>query len=280
MPNTSKRGVVASVLRRLQTIIAPLMKPVYKVYELWLWSQISGGPIPKHVAIIPDGNRRWARYLGFDPIEGHEYGYERLREVLDWIWDLGVKAVTIYAMSYENCMKRSERERAHLLSLLRKGIQELLDKEIDKRKVRVKFIGRLDIVPESLREKMREVERYSSRYSERYLNIAVCYGGRQEIVSAVKRLAEDIIKGSVKPDEIDEETFRKYLSTSHLKLDGLDEPDLVIRTSGELRVSNFLLWQIAYSELYFCEAFWPEFRKIDLWRAIRSYQRRERRFGK
>ncbi len=280
MPNTSKRGVVASVLRRLQTIIVPLMKPVYKVYELWLWSQISGGPIPKHVAIIPDGNRRWARYLGFDPIEGHEYGYERLREVLDWIWDLGVKAVTIYAMSYENCMKRSERERAHLLSLLRKGIQELLDKEVDKRKVRVKFIGRLDIVPESLREKMREVERYSSKYSERYLNIAVCYGGRQEIVSAVKRLAEDIIKGSVKPDEIDEETFRKYLSTSHLKLDGLDEPDLVIRTSGELRVSNFLLWQIAYSELYFCEAFWPEFRKIDLWRAIRSYQRRERRFGK
>ncbi len=280
MPSTGKRRVVASVLKRLQTVIAPLMKPVYKIYELWLWSQISGGPIPKHVAIIPDGNRRWARYLGFDPIEGHEYGYERLREVLDWIWDLGVKAVTIYAMSYENCMKRSPRERAHLLSLLEKGIQELLDNEVDRRKVKVKFIGRLDIVPERLRRKMREVEDYSSKYSDRYLNIAVCYGGRQEIVSAVKRLAEDIIKGAVRPEDIDEDTFRKYLSTSHLKLDGLDEPDLVIRTSGELRVSNFLLWQIAYSELYFCEAFWPEFRKIDLWRAIRSYQRRERRFGK
>ncbi len=276
-----RREVVARVLRKLQRVVDPLLRPVYKLYELWLWSQISGGPIPRHVAIIPDGNRRWARFLGFDPIEGHEYGYERLKEVLDWLWDLGVKAVTIYAMSYENCTKRSKREREHLLSLLERGISEMLEEGvIDERKIRVKFIGRLDIIPPSIREKIRVIEERSKHYSERYLNVALCYGGRQEIVSAVQLLAEDILKGKVKPEEITEEVFRKYLSTSHLKLDGLDEPDLVIRTSGELRVSNFLLWQIAYSELYFCEAYWPEFRKIDLWRAIRSYQKRERRFGK
>ncbi len=276
-----RKKLLVAVLKRLQGFIEPLIRPIYRIYELWLWSQISGGPIPKHVAIIPDGNRRWAKYLGFDPIEGHEYGYERLKEVLDWIWDLNVKVVTVYAMSFENCMKRSERERRHLLSLLERGIRELMEGgNIDRRRIRVKFIGRLDIVPENLRRRMKEVEEYSSKYSERYLNIAVCYGGRQEIVAAVRRLASDVLKGKVKPEEISEDVFRRYLSTSHLKLNGLDEPDLVIRTSGELRVSNFLLWQIAYSELYFCEAYWPEFRRIDLWRAIRSYQRRERRFGR
>jgi len=262
----------------LATVGRAIIRPIYRVYEWWLWRQIRNGPFPRHVAVIPDGNRRWAKYLGMDPREGHTYGYERLKDVLDWLWDLNVKAVTIYSTSYENCVKRSREELEHLFRLLRKGIEELVTRgEIDKRRIRVKFFGRLDIVPAELRKLMKELEDYSAKYSERYLNVAVCYGGRQEIVDAVKRLVRDAVTGKIKGD-IDEDVFREYLYTSHLD-DGLEQPDLVIRTSGEMRISNFLLWQIAYSELYFCEAYWPEFRKIDLWRAIRSFQRRERRFG-
>lgn len=264
--------------RILATIANAVLYPVYRVYEWWLWRQIKNGPFPRHVAIIPDGNRRWARYLGMDPRDGHTYGYERLKDVLDWLWDLNVSAVTIYSTSYENCVRRSKDELDHLFKLLRRGIEELITKgEIDKRRIRVKFFGRLDIVPEDLRRLMKELEAYSGKYSDRYLNVAVCYGGRQEIVDAVKRLVKDALEGKLE-GEIDEEVFREYLYTSHLSNE-LEQPDLVIRTSGEMRISNFLLWQIAYSELYFCEVYWPEFRRIDLWRAIRSFQRRERRFG-
>ncbi len=273
--------VASAIFKNFRSVIDLTLKPVYKAYEFWLWSQISEGPKPKHVAIIPDGNRRWARYLGKQALFGHEVGYEKLKEVLEWLWDLGIKAVTIYAMSYENCVKRPPEEKRHLFDLLRKGINEFVEgDEVRKRGMRVKFIGRLDMVPEELIAEMRRLEELSKNYTTHYLNVAVCYGGRQEIVTAVKKLVKDTLNGELNAERIDEDTFRKYLGTSHMDMDGVSDPDLVIRTSGELRVSNFLLWQIAYSELYFCEAYWPEFRKIDLWRAVRSYQRRERRFGK
>jgi len=273
--------VASAIFKNFRSAMDLILKPVYKAYELWLWSQISEGPKPKHVAIIPDGNRRWAKYLGKQAIFGHEVGYEKLKEVLEWLWDLGIKAVTIYAMSYENCVKRPPEEKQHLFDLLRKGIRELIEgDEVRRRGIKVKFIGRLDIVPEELVNEMRRLEDLSKTYTDHYLNIAVCYGGRQEIVTAVRELVNDALKGKLSVESIDEDTFRKYLGTSHMDIDGVSDPDLVIRTSGELRVSNFLLWQIAYSELYFCEAYWPEFRKIDLWRAVRSYQQRERRFGK
>lgn len=280
MPGRTTR-TAATILKSLKKVVQAILRPAYAVYEAWLWAQISEGPIPNHVAIIPDGNRRWARFIGMDPISGHEAGYEKLKEVLGWLWDLNIKAVTIYAMSYENCIKRSKEEREHLLSLLRRGIKEMIeDGEIDKRQLKVKFIGRLDMIPADLLKDIREIEEKSSKYDRHYLNVALCYGGRQEIMSAVRKLVMDAKNGLIDADQIDEELFRKYLSTSHMRIEGIDEPDLVIRTSGELRVSNFLLWQIAYSELYFCEAYWPEFRKIDLWRAIRSFQKRERRFGR
>ena len=276
-----KYRIASAIFKNFRSVVNLTLKPAYRFYELWLWSQISEGPKPKHVAIIPDGNRRWAKYLGKHAVFGHEVGYEKLKEVLDWLWDLDIKAVTVYAMSYENCIKRPPDEKQHLFQLLRRGINELIEgNEIHRRGIKVKFIGRLDIVPEEIVSEMRRLEALSRNYVQHYLNIAVCYGGRQEIVSAVKQLVGDTLKGSLSPEEVNEETFRKYLGTSHMDLDGVGDPDLVIRTSGELRISNFLLWQIAYSELYFCEAYWPEFRKIDLWRAIRSYQRRERRFGK
>jgi tritrans,polycis-undecaprenyl-diphosphate synthase [geranylgeranyl-diphosphate specific] len=246
------------------------------IYEKWLWLQIKDGPFPEHIGIIPDGNRRWARRLGLDPIQGHETGYERIKEVLNWIWDLNVKYVTVYAMSSENCKYRSRDEFNHLLSLLRRGVKELLESgEIEKRRIRVKVIGDLSYLPQDLVDEVKKLEEKSSVFKDRTLTIAVCYGGRQEIIEAVRKLISDYEKGHVKISDVTEETFSKYLMTSDLP-----DPDLVIRTSGEVRISNFLLWQTAYSELYFCDVYWPEFRRIDFWRAIRSYQARERRFGR
>ncbi len=267
---------VASKL--LQSRVSVLLRPVYKLYENVLWEQVRRGPIPKHVAIIPDGNRRWAREQKMDPLQGHEFGYRKIKEVLDVLWKLGVKVVTVYAMSSENCVKRSAEEREHLFNLVQRAIDEMeASGEIDRRRVRVKVFGRLDMVPSSLLHKIREVEARSEKYCEHTLNIALCYGGRDEIIEAIRKIASDVTSGKISVDEIDEKTFRSYLYTSHLG--EYDEPDLVIRTSGEVRISNFLLWQIAYSELYFCEIYWPEFRVIDLLRAVRNYQKRERRFG-
>jgi tritrans,polycis-undecaprenyl-diphosphate synthase [geranylgeranyl-diphosphate specific] len=262
---------------RVNKIIKPLIDTIYVFYERTLLKQIQGGPLPKHVAIIPDGNRRWAREHGLNPMEGHEYGYRKMKEVLQWLYDLGIRVVTIYAMSYENCLKRSEEERRNLFNIIKRGLIEL-DKEdvLEKYKVRFKAFGNLSLVDSGIVEYIKKLESRTEKSNDRFLNIAICYGGRQEILEAVKALIKDAIEGKVSVYDVTEEKLLHYLSTSHLPF---PEPDLVIRTSGELRISNFLLWQIAYSELYFCDVYWPDFRKIDLYRAIRSYQRRERRFG-
>ncbi|WP_187286336.1 polyprenyl diphosphate synthase [Desulfurococcus mucosus] len=269
----SIRGTLTAIFYRLGM---KALQPLYEVYEKWLWMQIRGGPFPRHIGIIPDGNRRWARRLGFDPSLGHIYGYERMKEVLKWIWDLGIRYVTIYAMSTENCKYRSNGEREHLFNLARKGLRELRElRDIHERKVRVKVFGTLDLVPSDIVELAKELEKETEKYDSYQLNIALCYGGRQEILDAVKAVVRDVIDGKITVDDISEEAFSKYLYTSEAP-----DPDLIIRTSGEERISNFLLWQSAYSELYFCDVYWPEFRKIDFWRAIRSYQMRERRFGR
>ncbi|MEZ0290880.1 MAG: polyprenyl diphosphate synthase [Sulfolobales archaeon] len=254
-----------------------LLKPVYTVYEWKLYREVKKGVMPRHVAIIPDGNRRWAEKMGWERLIGHYYGYNKMKEVLEWLDELGIKIVTLYAMSYENCLYRPDSEKEHLFSIIERGLEELRDYS-KRHRVRVKVAGRLDLVPRNLAELARALESETREFSERYLNILLCYGGRQEIVDAFKRIYNDIARGIVRIDEINEEIISKYLYTSHMG--DLQEPDLVIRTSGEIRISNFLLWQSAYSELFFCEALWPEFRKIDLLRAIRSYQRRERRFGR
>ncbi len=263
----------------VRRVVEPVLNVVYELYERILYNQVRQGEIPKHVAIIPDGNRRWARIQGLDASAGHAYGYEKLKQVIEWLLDLGVKTITIYALSYENCLKRSKQELDHLFNLAKKGLEELLHSDLIYRyRVKVKVIGRLEIVPRDVIEMIEKVENATRDFNERFLNIAICYGGRQDIVDAVKKIAEDVLKGRISISDINEELLVKYLSTAHLG--ELSDPDLVIRTSGELRVSNFLLWQIAYSELYFCDVFWPAFRRIDLLRAIRSYQQRERRFGK
>uniref|UniRef100_A0A7C5UU38 Tritrans,polycis-undecaprenyl-diphosphate synthase (geranylgeranyl-diphosphate specific) n=1 Tax=Ignisphaera aggregans TaxID=334771 RepID=A0A7C5UU38_9CREN len=264
---------------RIKNLLSPLIDMIYLFYERYLLKQIANKNMPMHIAIIPNGNRRWAQTHGLDPIEGHRYGYEKMRDVLQWIYDLGIKVVTIYAMSYENCLYRSENEKENLFNIIKNGFEELINSDIiHKYRVRIKVFGKIELVRDDVIKYAKLLEKETKEYSDRYLNIALCYGGRQEIVNAIKNIALDILNGKIKLEDISEDYVRKYLDTSHLK--SFSEPDLVIRTSGEMRISNFLLWQIAYSELYFCDVFWPDFRKIDLYRAIRSYQRRERRFGR
>ncbi|MFP3164704.1 MAG: polyprenyl diphosphate synthase [Acidianus sp.] len=252
-----------------------LLKPVYIIYEKWLWNQIKSGPIPRHVGIIPDGNRRWARENNSSFNEAYLQGYKKLKEVLIWLAELGVKDVTVFALSTENCDKRSSQELSVILKYIKMGIDDLLTEDyIYKYKVKVRAIGQLHKLPEDLRLSISRVVEKSSSFNERSLTLAICYGGRQEILDAVAKLLDEYKKGIIKDIVLNEETFRKYFYDKEL-----EDIDLVIRTSGEMRISNFLLWHLAYSELFFCDAYWPEFRKIDLWRAIRSYQRRKRNFG-
>ncbi len=260
---------IGEIAYRIATIGIPL-------YERYLLGKIERrGELPRHIGIIPDGNRRYAREAGIPLREAYERGAEKLREVLEWCLELGIKCVTVYAFSTENFQR--PREQVEIaIDLLTKKIVEVADHPlIHENKVRINVIGRKDVLPEKLRKAVEYAESRTRSYSDRYLNIAVGYGGRAELVDAVKKIAEDVRRGIIFPDQIDEEVVSKYLYTA-----GLPDPDLIIRTSGEERLSGFLLWQSAYSELYFCDVYMPKFRKIDFLRAIRVYQQRHRRFGR
>ncbi len=250
---------------------------IYRLYERWLWKQIENGPKPSHVAIILDGNRRWASRRGLPPWVGHRHGAKKVKEVLTWLLELNIKTVTLYVLSTEN-LKRKKEELENLLNVIRDNLKEALGSEVfDKYEVKFKALGKLDLLPADINEMIRKLEEKTRKYNKHFLNIAIAYGGRTEIIEAIKRLTLDVMEGRVNYSDINEELFEKYLFTSHLPN---PSPDLIIRTSGEERLSNFLLWQAAYSELCFIETYWPEFRKIDLWRAIRVFQRRKRRFGR
>jgi tritrans,polycis-undecaprenyl-diphosphate synthase [geranylgeranyl-diphosphate specific] len=249
----------------------------YRVYEGRLKAQVEGDEIPGHIGIILDGNRRWAQDQGVFRGLGHEEGANRAEELLDWCHDLGIKTVTLYVLSTEN-LDRSTDELIELFKLIEARLERLLDDErITKYKVNVRAIGHLDLLPDSIIELLGAIEKKTSGYHEHYLNIAVAYGGRAEITDVVKSVAMDVRSGKLNPDSITEETVSRRLYTSYLPN---QEPDLIIRTSGEERMSGFLLWQGAYSELVFVDVFWPAFRLIDLLRAIRTYQKRKRRHGK
>jgi len=250
---------------------------VYKLYEKWLWRQIKDGEMPSHVGVILDGNRRWARSRGLPPWSGHEEGAKRVEELLKWCIEAGIKTLTIYVFSTEN-FQRPREEVDAIMRLAKKYIKRAIEsEEIHKHKVRVKAIGRLELLPEDLREVIGELEKATEKYNDHYLNIAIAYGWRSEIIDAGKRIAEKLKMDELEVEEINEEVFEKHLYTSHLPN---PYPDLIIRTSGEERLSGFLLWQCAYSELIFLDVYWPDFRKIDFWRAIRIYQKRERRYGR
>lgn len=248
----------------------------YKLYENRLKASISKGKIPEHIGIILDGNRRWAVSKGLDAKIGHEKGANRVEELLDWCHELGIKTVTLYVLSTEN-LKREKEELDHLLDLIENRLRKLLnDARIIKYRIKVKGIGRRELLPEKIVKLLSEIEEKTKNFSDHYLNIAIAYGGRSEIADAVRSLAYDVKLGILRPEDINEKVVASKLYTSFLPNQDLD---LIIRTSGEERMSGFMLWQAAYSELVFIDAFWPDFRFIDLMRAIRTYQKRIRRYG-
>ncbi len=249
---------------------------VYRVYEGRLKSQVESEGVPSHIGIILDGNRRWAASQGLAQGAGHMEGANRAEELLDWCHDLGIKTVTLYVLSMEN-LDRSTEELKGLFALIEARLARLLsDERITRYKVNVRAIGQLELLPESIRALLTAIEQKTEGFGDHYLNIAVAYGGRAEITDMVRSVAQDVKSGKLKPEEITEDTIGKRLYTSYLPN---QEPDLIIRTSGEERMSGFMLWQGAYSELVFMDVFWPAFRKIDLMRAIRTYQKRTRRYG-
>ena len=248
----------------------------YATYEKWLDRQVRKQPIPAHLGIIVDGNRRWAIARSSILYEGHRYGARTSEQFLEWCLDLDIKTITLYVFSMEN-FNRPKQEVDTIFEIIEEEARRLLkDPRLHKNEVRVKALGRFDLLPKRLQDVLQEIEQATESYDKHYLNIALAYGGRTEIIDAARKIAGDVQRGSARPEEIDEQFFMKYLYTAHLPN---PYPDLVIRTSGEERLSGFLLWQSAYSEFCFLDVYWPEFRRIDLLRAVRTYQKRQRRFG-
>jgi undecaprenyl diphosphate synthase len=228
--------------------------------------------IPTHVAIIMDGNGRWARERGLPRVAGHRAGKEAIRQTLEGCRDCGVKILTLFAFSTEN-WRRPPDEVEALMELLREALREEVDTLV-RNKIGFKVSGDLDAMPPEIQEELRRAVDLTRENKELILNLALNYGGRRDIVLAAKRIAREVQANRLSWEAIDEDLFRDYLCTA-----GLPDPDLLIRTGGEIRLSNFLLWQIAYTELYFCDVYWPDFRKHHLFQAIYEYQRRQRRFG-
>ncbi len=234
---------------------------------------IARGNLPSHIAIIMDGNGRWAEKRGLDRIEGHKAGRESVRDIVRACGELGIKILTLYAFSVEN-WRRSRREVLALMRLLRDTIYEEID-ELNENNVRLNAIGRIDGLPGSSRKALLEGIERTSGNSGLVLNLALNYGGRTEIIDAVRKIAYKVQTGELRPGDIDESVIGGNLYTA-----GMPDPDLLIRTSGEMRLSNFLLWQMAYTEIWVTDVLWPDFRREHLYRAIESYQSRERRFGR
>lgn len=252
-----------------------VLKPLYTLYEWYISRNLHSKNMPKHVAIIMDGNRRYSRLQGnLETIDGHKRGLNTLERVLDWCVDLGIEIVTAYAFSTEN-FKRPENEVKGLMDLFKVNFEGITsNKKIHKNQVRVKAVGKLELLPEDVRKAINIAEESTAKYNKRQLNIAIGYDGRLEIVDAIKKISQDVKDGKFDSEDIDEKIVNENLYTA-----GLEDPNLIIRTSGEERLSGFLLWQSSYSELYFCDSLWPQLRKVDFLRALRSYQQRDRRYG-
>lgn len=234
---------------------------------------LSGKELPRHVAIIMDGNGRWARQRGLPRVAGHREGVNSVREIVEVCGELGIDVLTLYTFSKEN-WSRPKDEVTALMRLLLHTIKGEVN-DLAKNNVRLKVVGELDDLPYLTRKSMVEsIDRLKSN-TGLLLNLALSYSSRREILSAVKSIARDTMNGILEPDEVDEEVFSRYLYTADIP-----DPDLVIRTSGELRISNFLLWQIAYAEIYVTDVFWPDFRREKFYEAIYAFQQRDRRFGR
>ncbi|GKS57856.1 isoprenyl transferase [Nitrospira sp.] len=247
--------------------------PAASISDQDLLAGLNAETLPRHVAVIMDGNGRWARARGLPRIAGHREGINSLKEVLDVFLDLGIPALTIYAFSQEN-WNRPASEVTALMGLLEQYLSNE-QHQLVKRGIRLRTIGRLELLPKSALERIRATERDTYPCTRLNLTVGLSYGGRSEIVEATRQIAQDVQAGRLRPEQLDEATFHRYLSTSELP-----DPDLLIRTSGESRISNFLLWQLAYTELYFTPTLWPDFRRRETLLALHEFQGRDRRFGR
>lgn len=233
--------------------------------------QIDHNRIPQHVAIIMDGNGRWAKAKGMPRSMGHQAGVETVNTITTAATNLGVKYLTLYTFSTENWNRPAD-EVAALMGLI---MTELKEELFMKNNVRFRYIGDFDRLPENVQQLMRNLEEQTKNNDKMTLVIAISYSSRWELTNAAQQLAQKIKAGELNPEDIDENSFSQHLNTHFMP-----DPELLIRTGGELRLSNYLLWQCAYSELYFCDTFWPDFNEEDFCKAIYDYQQRERRFGK
>jgi len=225
--------------------------------------------IPKHIVLFPDGNRRWAKQKGLNSMDGHLAGEKKFDEFLNWCKNGGVKTVTVFGFSTEN-WNRSEDEVNYLMKLLEDGLIQNLNK-YEKDGARVRVIGQREKLPKSLRNAIKKTEETTKNNNNLFLNLAISYGGKWDILNATK----NIIKEGISPEEINEKLFENHLSTADL-----DVPDFIIRAGGEMRLSNFVLWQAAYAELYFSPKLWPDFSEQDFNTALEEFDKRLRRFGK
>ena len=233
---------------------------------------ITKNKLPKHVAIIMDGNGRWAKKRGLPRSEGHRVGMEKIRKTIQICSDFGIKILTMHAFSYQN-WKRPAREVNFLMGRFKRYLDKET-KELNKKKIRFQVIGRIEKLSPSLQDKIKRAARLTKDNKDFIFNLAISYGGQEEILDAAKALAREVQKGSLSPEEIDENLFRQ-----HLYAGDIPYPDLLIRTGGEYRVSNFLLWQIAYSELWVTPVLWPDFGRKEFSDALKDYANRVRRFG-
>lgn len=248
---------------------------VYSVYERRLRAHLDGLPIPRHVAIMIDGNRRWARAAGFDDLsQGHVIGARHIANLLDWCTEAGVAHVTIWLLSTDN-LQRPAGELEPLLRIIAGVAEEL---SADGKPWRVQAVGALDLLPSATAEALKAAEQRTAERDGLTVNVAVGYGGRREIADAVRSLLQEHAAAGTSIEELVDVIDVDHIA-EHLYTKGQPDPDLVIRTSGEQRLSGFLLWQSVHSEFYFCDALWPDFRKIDFLRALRDYGTRQRRYG-
>lgn len=231
------------------------------------------GEIPTHIAIIMDGNGRWAKKRGLPRVAGHKIGIDSVRDIVRACAQIGVKFLTLYTFSTEN-WNRPKDEVSTLMRLLVKSLKDETD-ELNRNNIRLMSIGDHSFLPDAVRHELYEAIDKTKNNSTMVLNLAISYSGRWELLEAVKAIAADVNNNTINIEQIDEQLFSGYLTTKNIP-----DPDLLIRTSGEFRVSNFLLWQIAYTEFYIMDTFWPDFRRNKLYEAIRNFQKRERRFGK
>lgn len=250
---------------------------LYRIYSKRLEDEIRCGDIPNHVAVILDGNRRWAKkHMGIFK-SGHWSGANAVENLIYWCEEFDIKIITLYVLSAEN-LSRKDKELEYLYELILTRLEKLYnDPRIHRNKMRVKGIGRIELLPDSIKRILEKLDESTKNYDEHFLNIALAYGGQNELVDAVKKIGCRIKEGSLQIEDINKKEIESNLYTSHLPQPA---PDMILRTSGEKRLSGFLMWQSAYSELVFIDILWPEFRKIDLMRAIRTFQKRKRKLGK